>query len=136
MTQVLNDYYREFLYSASYANSTVSWSNIRDSYRFWFKAYRDTFKHFVQKYYEMLYDFDASKYEHLFVSKLEEYIKNRKNFFFGSPLNQSWNYLYNMLYEVRHLDKECLEAAQSMTFDKFVELSNEFLKEGRFLWFF
>jgi secreted Zn-dependent insulinase-like peptidase len=46
---VLDDYFKQFLYTPQYALSCFSWKSLQDGIVFNFSCYSDTFKHFVSK---------------------------------------------------------------------------------------
>lgn len=135
-TKLLNDYLREFLYTAQQANANFNWRNVYDGYQFGFKCYKDTFKTFTNNCFTMIQDLDLDKYEYLFNDKREQLIKDLNNFFMAGPLNQAWTYLYAMMYQQRPTPRSQLVEAEAMTFERFKELYKMFLSSTRILWYF
>lgn len=133
---VLNEYFREFLYSATYAYSYFSWSNQNDGVRFSFSGYRDTFEHFVCSCYKMLREFDASKHKTDFEAVKENMIKRKKNFFYLEPYSQAWSFANSLLFADDFLTQDILTCTESFEFKRFVELSSSFLSTAFHNWVF
>jgi len=63
-------------------------------------------------------------------------IKRTQNVLLETPLDQSWTYLTNLIFEHNFSQHQLLDALEAFDFTTFVELSSKFLKSGHQTWTF
>jgi insulysin len=134
--KVLNDYFREFAYMAEMASLEFSRSQIDGYLSFDFRGYSDTIGDFIEKCFEKLASFEASKFEVSFLTQKEELMKNFENFPKLQPYMQLTSIAKNVIMTGEYSMKEKLAYVKDLNFERFLDLSSKFLKNARTVWFF
>ena len=98
-------------------------------------CYRDKFEEFIWKCYDMIREIDYSSQEKNFNSCKENKLKLWNNFYFTDPYSQAWTYLYHMVFNHDYPNELLIKNLESFTFDRFLELSEDFIKYATHLWF-
>mmetsp|Transcript_42763 Transcript_42763/g.50122 ORF Transcript_42763/g.50122 Transcript_42763/m.50122 type:complete len:207 (+) Transcript_42763:817-1437(+) len=84
----------------------------------------------------MLNTFSAQDQKKRFDAAKEDRVKALGNLFYSEPAKQGWEYLDSMLFSNDYPKHLMLKSLKDMTFDRFVELCEDFMKSATHLWFF
>ena len=79
--------------------------------------------------------FDASKLENTFKMKKEEWLRDKRNFFYDDPNQQLTVTLSKIIEDGGFTTNHLISVCEKLKFDRFVQLSQHILKNGRHLWF-
>lgn len=106
-----------------------------DSIEFYFRGYADKLEGFIYDCLNMLKQFKASEHSHTFKVKKEMWLKDLKNFFYDEPNDQLRSLIIRMMVSGNFTTKHMISVGEKLTFERFIELSDKILQNGRHLWF-
>ena len=120
---------------AELAGSSFYITYDEESIEIYFKSYSDKIEEFMDTCLNKLKEFDASKSEDIFKLKKEAWLKDKRNLSYDDPNDQLETLLTQVLITNNFTTPHLISIGEKFTFERFVELSNQFLIKGRHLWF-
>mmetsp|Transcript_14167 Transcript_14167/g.24084 ORF Transcript_14167/g.24084 Transcript_14167/m.24084 type:complete len:158 (-) Transcript_14167:871-1344(-) len=136
---VQNEFLREFNYMANCANLSLLVSPMYDNVSFQWSGFNDTMQIYIEKSVEkilaMKQEGDSEKLKAIFDQVKEKMIADLGNFYFEQSYQQAFVMFDNSLLNRAYEQSELKEELQSFTFERFVELHEQWLQSGRQIWY-
>ena len=132
---VVNEVLREFKYMASMAEMESFFSIYHDNFNMEWRGYSDTLPVFIKETLQRVKNFNPAQHQEEFNQVKEKLMQEWYNFYLEQSFRQGFANFENIVLSAAIEKKVLRKILETFTFDDFINVSQEWLKTGRFVWY-